>query len=65
MEKSEIEKIAKFILYNFGTENLNNLNLWMFPNDERQKIIDTINKIDIAEDNFNMEYIGSKGILDV
>ena len=65
MEKSEIEKIAKFILYNFGTENLNNLNLWMFPNDEIQKIIDTINKIDIAEDNFNMEYIGSKGILDV
>ena len=59
MEKSEIEKIAKFILYNFGTENLNNLNLWMFPNDER------LNIIDITEDNFNMEYIGSKGILDV
>ena len=65
MEKSEIEKIAKFILYNFGTENLNNLNLWMFPNDERLKIIDTVNIIDITEDNFNMEYIGSKGILDV
>ena len=65
MEKSEIEKIAKFILYNFGTENLNNLNLWMFPNAQRQKIIDTVNKIDIAEDNFNMDYTGCKGILDV
>lgn len=65
MEKSEIEKIAKFILYNLGTDNLNNLNLWMFPNDEKQKIIDMVNIIDIAEDKFNMEYTGGKGILDV